>query len=409
MLCSTFIAVDCANVDSLMNCDNTNIGAVGEEGDAQWVHVEVPPLVDAALDEEWDLLDPDGNDMISTFKGSKAFARFPHARDVFKNHLIGTFGLLGMWGQPKDVRRTGLFHTAYAGDLFGFAKWDPSLDAHREELRNITGWESEALTYLFGTVNRGALLDLAGLMANDTLNETLTVDSPDTNVENRVTGISALSAADIAKIMVVTMADYLEQMVEVNGWRDHHQVDKPLKLYPGEGRPALAFYWISKICNAVRNVLEVIPPVFDHCQSIIDRDTEMAARDAYWAVVLGEDTIPVEEQQRLLLLAASLNPFVGEPHFMLAQIAYRQGRFFEAQDHAQAALNAWYKLGTAWDKRLSFQTWVAHTQMILLRSNRRQYGLRSLPKSQQNPVSTGSPITMLDDVVEGFYSTEAPR
>jgi len=313
-----------------------------------------------------------------------------------------------MWGQPYDVRRTGLFHTAYGGDLFGFAKWDASSMSHREELRNITGEDSEALTYLFGTVNRGALLNLAGLMANDTIDERLSSDSPDVIVEHRISGLISVSAADIAKIMVVTMADYLEQMVEVNGWRDHHQVEEPSKLYPGGGRPATAFYWISKICHAVRNVLEVIPPVFNHCQSVIDRDTEITARDAYWEVVTGEETISVKEQQRLLLKATSLNPYVGEPHFMLAQLAYRQGRYSEAQDHARASLNAFYTLGTAWDKRLSYQTWVAHTQMILLRSNRRRFGLRSLPDSGQKVIASGSPITMLDDVMEGFYATEAP-
>eukprot|EP00956_Cyclotella_meneghiniana_P025842 scaffold54718_cov22-Cyclotella_meneghiniana.AAC.1 len=264
-LCNTIIAVHCTNVnvDSFTNCknnDNDTLPTNSTNNNVRWTHVPIPPLVDALLDEEWDTLDPSASEMISTFRTNKSFARFPHARNVFKNHLIGTFGLLGMWGQPYDVRRTGLFHTAYGGDLFGFAKWDASSMSHREELRNITGEDSEALTYLFGTVNRGALLNLAGLMANDTIDERLSSDSPDVIVEHRISGLISVSAADIAKIMVVTMADYLEQMVEVNGWRDHHQVEEPLKLYPGGGRPATAFYWISKICRAVRNALEVIPP-----------------------------------------------------------------------------------------------------------------------------------------------------
>ena len=68
----------------------------------------------------------------------------------------------------------------------------------------------------------------------------------------RLHGHVNVSTAVAAKILVVTLADYLEQMVEVNGWRDHHQVFLPLSLYPGDGKPALALYWISRMCRAVR-------------------------------------------------------------------------------------------------------------------------------------------------------------
>lgn len=43
-------------------------------------------------------------------------------------------------------------------------------------------------------------------------------------------GKVVLNASVVAKLMVVTMADYMDQAVEVNGWRDHHQVDAPMML-----------------------------------------------------------------------------------------------------------------------------------------------------------------------------------
>jgi hypothetical protein len=372
----------------------------------KWVHVSSPPMVEAALTENWYILDPDAERMIGSFHNNDAFFLFGHARDIFKNHLVGTFSILGMWNQPEDVKRTGLFHTAYSGDLFGFAKWYAKRAGDRLALRNITGERAEALTYMFGTVERGRLSSLHEAMADDQEPVQL---QPGTQVivPNRIDGQSVMSAEEVAKIILVTMADYLDQMVEVNGWRDHHQIEEPLKFYPGTGRPAVALHWISKMCRAVRKAVDVVPSAFNDCTSVISRVDETASRDAYWAAVQGEEALSTGEQERLLEHASELNPFVAEPLFLLAQIAYRTGRFQRAQEKAAAALQAWYALGSAWDKRLSFQTWVAHTRMLLLRANRRSAGLSGLPYSNQAPTTMGIPIAMLDDLVAGFRATDA--
>lgn len=34
-----------------------------------------------------------------------------------------------------------------------------------------------------------------------------------------------VSAKDAAQLLIVTVADYLEQMVEISGWWDHHQME----------------------------------------------------------------------------------------------------------------------------------------------------------------------------------------
>ena len=38
------------------------------------------------------------------------------------------------------------------------------------------------------------------------------------SVSHRLEGSTTLRNADVAKVLVITIADYLEQMVETNGW-----------------------------------------------------------------------------------------------------------------------------------------------------------------------------------------------
>ena len=45
-----------------------------------------------------------------------------------------------------------------------------------------------------------------------------------TKYRNRLLGEVELTPAMVAKVVMVTLADYLDQMVTSNGWRDHHQV-----------------------------------------------------------------------------------------------------------------------------------------------------------------------------------------
>merc|ERR1712159_863801 len=80
----------------------------------------MPHGIRALLHENWSGLDEDGNAMVTILSGRQVFAFFSHARSTFKEHLLYTFGVLAAWGQPADVRRAGLFHTAYSGDLFQF-------------------------------------------------------------------------------------------------------------------------------------------------------------------------------------------------------------------------------------------------------------------------------------------------
>ena len=90
-------------------------------------------------------------------------------------------------------------------------------------------------------------------------------------------------------------------MVEQNGWRDHHQVEVAVdRLYPGDGRPTTAFYWFSQVCRAVRDALDVVPPIFDSCTKTITYQDEVWARDLYWNATLNEYHLTETQQMDLL-------------------------------------------------------------------------------------------------------------
>ena len=158
------------------------------------------------------------------------------------------------------MRRAGLFHTGYGGDLFQFFVWDASSSSERSTLRSIVGVDAERLIWHLGTVNRGELLGLRDVMNASVLAQPRLLNASLPQhlvVANRLEGFSAVSQRDVANIMMITIADYLEQMVDVNAWRDVHQIERPLQLYPGSGQPSIAFHWASAICHAIRTSLEV--------------------------------------------------------------------------------------------------------------------------------------------------------
>lgn len=331
---------------------------------------KMPEKIHAVLHEDWNVLDPQGVEMVSTMSKIDGAVEFAHASTTFYEHLKGTFGILAAWGQPEEVRRTGLVHTAYSGDLFQFYLFDANKEEERAELREIIGGKAEKLTYLFGTVNRGVLCHFKDVV-NRVRSEAICPQGNQTVHHRTDAGSWDMEPVDAANILMVTIADYLDQMVDTNGWRDHHQIeDGGKQLYPGNGRPALGFYWFSNVCHAIKDHLEVVPTIFNNCEDVISYEDEEEARDLYWKVTIEEESLSESEQIEFLNKAVSLNHFVAEPHMMLSQIYYRQGKHFEAAVEARLALEKFYTMASNWDKRRSYGHWIGFGRVLLLRANR---------------------------------------
>lgn len=185
----------------------------------------MPAGVSSLIREAWAELDEDGEEMVGALSHKSAFAFFSHARSTFKAHLQGTFGMLGAWGQPADVRRAGLFHTAFSGDLFQFYVYDAANATDRAQLRATVGTAAERLTWLFGTVHRGELLGLKDAIEHGIAPSRLSGGADDEVLApHRLHGEMAITNKEIAQLIVITLADYLEQMVDVNGWRARPRV-----------------------------------------------------------------------------------------------------------------------------------------------------------------------------------------
>jgi hypothetical protein len=329
----------------------------------------------ALIRQDWNDLDPRGEAMMTAIDQFAPPAReFAHGRGTFHSHMQGTFGILSAWNQPECVRRCGLLHTAYSGDLFQFFLWDATQKEQREQVGSIVGAAAEDLIYKFGTIDRGLLCDMSNVIENGSPAQPL---SGPTTVDHRILGQCDISERDAAHILITTVAEYLDQMVDTNGWRDHHQVESPNILYPGSGKPAIGMHWMSQICNAIKNNLDVVPPVFDYCTQVIDKENEIEARDAYWKVVMEEKKLSEDEQIELLQHSVDCNPFISEPSVLLSQIHYRREDFHEAAVESRSALAKSYSLASAWDKRLPYEQWVAFTRVMLLKSNRKLQGENS--------------------------------
>jgi len=108
---------------------------------------------------------------------------------------------------------------AQSGDLFQFFLYDATNATDRSSLRAIVGEPAELLTWRFGTVARSELLNLSEAMRLDAPPPPMTSGAADlVSVSHRLEGSTTLRNADVAKVLVITIADYLEQMVETNGW-----------------------------------------------------------------------------------------------------------------------------------------------------------------------------------------------
>lgn len=139
------------------------------------------------------------------------------------------------------------------------------------------------------------------------------------------------------------------------------------------------------------------------CESAVVSNSRFQARDCYWQATLEEDRLSLEQQLELYTSAAALNPFIGEPHLMIAQLHFRQRRYAEAAGHAKAALDRFFVLATAWDKRRSFVAWIAFARMLLMRANRLGDGLPDMPYDMEMPRSSGGMnLVPIRDMIADF-------
>ncbi|MCO5574711.1 hypothetical protein L7F22_028501 [Adiantum nelumboides] len=316
-----------------------------------------------------------------------------HKHGTFLEHLQDVYRILKLWCAPNYVARCGLYHSAYSNSYVNLAIFQPDVD--RQRVRDLVGSEAEHLIHLFCIVPRHALIHdmllfqftdhelLAGLTQQDSdcLRKLRTIlPTKGITVKHIRTGEDVqLPRSVVAVFLFLTMADFIDQLT---GWQDSLFANESgtlnwsgnnwTALWPGDGKPGL---WMSAISRmgVLLNIISreedfgmTVPPVFNNCTAILSPEDQIRARDFYWEAVhfKSKGTELLAQVEPLLKQACAHNPWVGEPHVLLAQVYLSREEFEMAEEEASKGLCLFLQWGTNWDKRVSWEGWVAWARVL---------------------------------------------
>ncbi|WIA32613.1 hypothetical protein OEZ86_003416 [Tetradesmus obliquus] len=347
----------------------------------------LPPIVHTFIRQEYSKTDPALPEMLEVLTAVGA-AECWHKKSTFKAHLLEVYKILKIWGTDDSLARCGLMHSAYSNSFVNLAIFKP--DVERSRVAQLIGQEAEALTYRFCVVPRQQLIQVDLLDKLPMGSPDLTVPAGGLTVPHIRTGEPLhVDLLELGQFLVLTMADFAEQLFS---WQDcmFGNTDgalrlegapdpEPRYLWPGPMLPGL---WVSAVSRMGRLLVSckqqleaagdpraaqlTIPPVFDHCSCILTEQDQQAARDLYWEVVSDmQQQHPQHAQQAAekLQRVITLNPWVPEPHLMLAQLHIHAKEWGAACEAAGTALKLFAQWGTAWDKRMPWDAWVAWTRV----------------------------------------------
>ncbi|KAF3651246.1 hypothetical protein T459_29748 [Capsicum annuum] len=217
----------------------------------------------------------------------------------------------------------------------------------------------------------------------------------------------------VAVFLLMTIADFSDQLFSFqdllfdnsNGRLEWTGNNSGITLWPGDGKPGLwmnsasrmgAIY--SLIVREEEILIEqrkkngqnggivegrdeeielVIPPVFDYCTSVLDAEEQKEARELYWEGVCQGFKRGLDFAEEKLLMSIEKNRFVGEPHVVLGQIYLSKGKFEEAEKEAEKGLRLILEWGSPWDKRMSWEGWVAWTRVLLMKAKEKSWPTHS--------------------------------
>lgn len=357
-----------------------------------------------------------------------------HKHGSFLVHLIEVYRILKLWSAPDDVALCGLFHSAYSNSYVNLAIFDPNTS--RSYVSSLIGPQAERLVHLFCVVNRQTLIhddllfnyrDQVQLMTHLRLSEDsvrkgrekLEFDSEEewrkkinsvlpvdgVVVKNIKTGEDVkVSRRVVGTFLLMTMVDFSDQLF---GWQDQlfengnglleYAGNNPTAVWPGNGKPGLWLNSISRMgavynliareeeiymlernqnaskCDRDEDLELVIPPVFENCSRIIGTEEQMTSRELYWEAVCGGAEGVGERVEELLLRCIEKNPFVGEPRMVLAQVYLGKKRFEEAKMEAENGLRLLLEWGSSWDKRMTWEAWVAWGRVLIMKSKEKEW------------------------------------
>nr|GEV06686.1 hypothetical protein [Tanacetum cinerariifolium] len=385
------------------------------------------------LREEFEKIDVKLPSLIAILRSAGAGECF-HRLGSFLDHLRHVYRIIKLWKAPDSVALCALFHSVYSNSYSNIVLFDP--ETGRDTVRGLIGHEAERLAHLFCVVHRQSLVH-KNIMCQFTESELQEfLDASDVSLRNAKengefnsdekwrkkiqslvpsSGVMGnhyktgeqipVSRRMIGVFLLMTLADISEQyfgfqdvLYDNSNGRLELTGSRYDTLYPGNGKPGLWMNAVSRMGavytllvreeaifmqeNKKDNGLDrdqdidlVIPPVFDKCTKILDASDQIMARDLYWNVVCedGCDNAKKEKGEEMLVKCIELNPYVGEPHVLLGQFYLSRGRFDEGESEVEKGLSLLLEWGSAWDKRISWEGWVAWCRVLLNKAKEKDW------------------------------------
>lgn len=270
-------------------------------------------------------------DATAAFLLEAGASQLPHARGLtLLDHLLETRAVIKRWGLPLFLQDSAALHSIYGTDVYQRRLISTS---SRRDVRQIAGETAERLAYLFCTLPRYAFFKTVD--GCERLPETASFTL---HVENH-TVLENLSSAEISCVLILHLANTAEQACDESG------------------APGLWLARASRRASKLPGVSPLIPPIFSECTAIVEPESERQARTSYLA---GTNEITQGAGGFACFLETdALCPWVGEPLVWLGYHALIQDRRADASRLLRDARERFAALGTAWDKRLTYDGWLS--------------------------------------------------
>ncbi|CAF1932329.1 unnamed protein product [Brassica napus] len=329
----------------------------------------------------------------------------------FLHHLVDVYKILKLWKAPEPVCLCGLFHSAYSNSYVNLAIFDPSTG--RDVVRGHVGEYSdlELIEHLeLSEVSLRKAKEEGVFDGEEVWRKKLNGLVPENGVvvKHIKTGEEVLVSRRVVGVfLLMTMADFSDQFF---GFRDElfcnndgrleFRGNNVTALWPGDGKPGLWMNSSSRMGGIYNLIVReeeilmeqrkrgygsefvarkerdedielVVPPVFSFCTKVLDAKEQIEARDTYWEAVSSDASKEgyLERAEERLLVCIEKNPFVGEPHVLLSQVYLGRKRFLEAEREAERGLVLLLQWGSPWDKRMSWEGWIAWVRVLLMKSS----------------------------------------
>ncbi|KAI6676742.1 hypothetical protein NL676_037538 [Syzygium grande] len=375
--------------------------------------VDLQALLDAArpfLRGELEVIDPRLPSLVATLRSFGAGECW-HKNASFLEHLVDIYRILRLWRAPDA-------HVGNAAErLIHLYCIVPRLTLihddllfHYDDSELVEHLKLSEMTLRNAKENGAFKGDEAWRKKVQSL-----LPAEGIKVKHRKTGEDVLiSRRVVAVFLMMAMADFSDQyfgfqdmLFENSDGRLEFTGNNFWALWPGDGKPGLWMNSLSRMgavyvlvareeeifmlekkskSNADRKPLSeerdedielLVPPVFDSCTRVLGTRDQIEARDKYWEAVCDMSKFGGAEHydavERSLRESIEKNPFVGEPRVVLRQLCLGIGRYEEAEREAEAGLRLLLEWGSPWDKRMSWEAWVAWARVLLMKARERSW------------------------------------